>query len=103
MLSCDAQAAEAISSDVFWAQLQSLCSLLAPFAQAVALVQSRTVTLADIAIHLLQLVNILDAAQTVAVLPAGKPGNCCLLGFMCICIAPAGPCTWPAIQQNAMC
>lgn len=96
-MACCAQAVEAVSNDVFWAQLQALCSLLAPFAEAVALVQSRAATLADIAIHLLQLVNILHAAQTVAVLPAGKPRNYLLLGFMCECTALAGPCTLPAV------
>ena len=92
---------EAASSDVFWAQLQSLCSLLAPFAEAVALVQSGTATLADIAIHLLQLANILEAAKTVSVVPAGKARNNCLLGFVCVCTALADPCKFPAVQQPA--
>ena len=64
---------QAVSSDVFWAQLQSLCSLLAPFAQAVALVQSRGATLADVATHLLQLANLLEASKANGVVPAGKP------------------------------
>lgn len=69
---------------MFWAQLQSLCSLLAPFAEAIALVQSRAASLADITIHLLQFVNLLEAAKTIGMVPAGKPHIYCLPVFVYI-------------------
>ena len=81
---CIAQAVKGVSSDVFWGQLQSLCSLLAPFAEAIALVQSRAASLADIAIHLLQFVNLLEAGKTIGTVPAGKPHTYCLP--VCVCI-----------------
>ena len=62
-----------LTSDEFWLQLHFLCSLLAPFADAVAKVQSRAANLADIVVYLLQLDRLLEAAKTVSVVPAGKP------------------------------
>lgn len=81
---CIVQTVEGVSSNVFWGQLQSLCSLLAPFAEAIALVQSRAASLADIVIHLLQFVNLLEAAKTIGMVPAGKPRIYCLP--VCVCV-----------------
>lgn len=62
-----------MSSDAYWSHLHLLCSLLAPFAEAIASVQSRAAGLADIIMHLLQLAKILEAAKAGSVAPAGKP------------------------------
>lgn len=71
---CNVQASVAgVTSDEFWLQLHFLCSLLAPFAEAVAKMQSRVAGLADIVVYLLQLDRRLEAAKTVDVAPAGKP------------------------------
>lgn len=89
---CGAQAVEAVSSDAFWAQLQSLCSLLAPFAQAVALVQSRRATLADIVMHLLQLANLLEASKADGVVQSGESCKYCLLYCVQLCPLHASSC-----------
>lgn len=64
---------ETVSSDTFWFQVQGLHTLLSPFAEAVASVQARIATLADITLYLLKLANALEAAKTANVLPAGEP------------------------------
>lgn len=81
LVCCNVQASVAgvTSDERFWLQLHFLCSLLAPFAEAMARVQSRAASLADIVVHVLQLDRLLEAAKTVSVVPAGKP---------CLCSSP---------------
>ena len=72
------QVVEAVDSDKFWSQLQGLCTLLTPFATAMAAVQSKTASLADVTLHLLQLAKALENAKTEEVLPAGECNTQCL-------------------------